>query len=133
MFFKSNNLLNPSERSEINLAMIVYFLYILVCVTGVFGPIVGFLIAFRQRKKAKTEIGRSHFDNQVRIGLVSFIWIVAGILLAILVAGFSNYSDLIDSYNILFLLGFGVPLLGVVWLFFLSLIGFGKAFVAEKS
>lgn len=127
MLLQPTRPLNPSEQSERNLVLTVYFLYTMVSITGIFGPIIGFVIAYRQKKKARTELGKSHFKKQLRVALYSFGGIILGLFLAFLASLVVFYADLDESYDFMIFIGIGISLLAVLWFFVVSLIGIGTA------
>ncbi len=116
---ESDKLKNPDEVTDRNMAMYVYILYCSSSVTVILGPIVGFLLALNQRSKSNTELGKKHFNKQVRIGWQALLGISIGIVTTILLA----WLNLDHPYDSIVLVGIAIAVISLLGFFIRSLIG----------
>lgn len=125
--------LSPSEKSERSFVMAVYVLYILGAITGVFGPIIGLIIALVQKRKAQTELGRSHFKKQVQMVFYALGGTILGLLLVFLTILLIDYKYLDKSYDFIAFIGLGFAAITIIWFFCVSAMSLFKAVNADNA
>lgn len=114
--------LNQIETKEKHMSLLVYFLYILIGLTGIIGPLIGFLLALSFRKKMTTDFGRSHSIKQIRLAKICLSGIAAGLVITIITFTIMFQMDLDRSYDFLVIPGFAVIIIFIFWFLF----GVGK-------
>jgi len=126
MFIQQNRPLNLEQAADRTVVLTIYFLYTAVSITGIFGTLIGLIIALFQKRKVSSDLGKSHIENQIRMFTRSVIGIAVGVVL--LAATFFPVMRLeTRSYDYLFIPGLVVVALSILWFFAKSLQGLMRA------